>query len=171
MKKPGLLAAFLVFVGLIVVAVWAGIAVAVNDAVWFIPVFGADAAYLELYWEGEQLRFEPGSPDYTLLNEALQEDLPHAVSYPSGAGLSEESLERLRAEGRLLEAHYAEPARVHTRYYFAATTVLYIPLEGHHAALNRVFNRGRGVPLELRSTDAIHAAVETVVRQRGLEPR
>lgn len=63
---------------------------------------------------------------------------------------------------------YAEPVRIHSRYRFGPSIVFYIPLSGLHAAQNRVFNRGRGAPLELESTERIRAAAEAVARQEGL---
>jgi hypothetical protein len=141
---------------------------AVEDALWFLPVFSADASHIDLYWHGEQVRLQPGSAGYALLNEALHADLSHVRAYPEGAGLSEETLEDLRAEGRLVEAHYAEPTRVHSRYRFSPSRVFYIPLSGHHASYDRVFNVGRGAPLELRDIGAIVAAAEAVAQQEGL---
>jgi len=167
MRKPTLISAALVFLALALLAVWAGVAVGVDDALWFLPVFRANAAYIDLYWDGQQLRLEPGSADYERLNQALQTEIPRIRSYPTGAGLSEVTLEQLRSEGRLLEAHYTHPVRVHSRYHFSATRVLYIPLSGHHARFNRVFNIGRGVPLELHSVAGIIAAAEMVAQGAG----
>jgi hypothetical protein len=166
--KPTLLPAVLVAVLVVLLFIWGGTAVAVDDALWFLSRFSADASYIDLYWDGEQVRLQPGSAGYALFNKALHEDLSRVRAYPKGAGLSEETLENLRAEGRLVEAHYAEPVRVHSRYRFSPSQVFYIPLNGHHASYNRVFNAGQGVPLELADIDAIMAAAETVAQQEGL---
>ena len=167
-RKPALLPAVLVIVLVALLAVWGWTAMAVEDALWFLPTFSADASYIDLYWDGEQVRLQPGSAGYALLNEALHEDLSHVRAYPKGAGLSEETLENLRAEGRLVEAHYAEPVRVHSQYRFGPSRVFYIPLSGHHASCDRVFNAGRGAPLELWDIGAIMAAAEAVAQQEGL---
>jgi hypothetical protein len=161
MRKPNPLLAALVFLAVIATILLAGIALTVNDALWFLPVFRADAAYFDLYWNGDQLRIEPGSPGYDLLNEALHEDLPHVVAYPKGAGLSDATLQDLRANGQLLEAYYDAPARIHSWYSFGASHVFYVPLSGHHSDQNRVFNAALGVPLELRSLDAVRQAAES----------
>lgn len=166
--KPALLPALLVLISIVLLIVWSWTAMTVEDALWFLPVFSADASYIDLYWDGEQVRLWPDSAGYVLLNEALHEDLPHVRSYPAGAGLSDAMLERLRTEERLAEVHYAEPVRVHSRYRFIPSQVFYIPLSGHHASYNRVFNAGRGVPLELQDIGAIVAAAEEVARQEGL---
>lgn len=167
-KKPALLPAVLVPVLVVILAVWGWTAMAVEDALWFLPTFSEDASYIDLYWDGEQVHLQPASAGYALLNEALHADLSHVRAYPKGAGLSEETLENLRAEGRLVEAHYAEPVRVHSRYRFSPSRVFYIPLSGHHASSGRVFNVGRGVPLELQDIGAIVAAAEVVAQQEGL---
>ena len=167
-KKPALLPLILTALFVILLIVWSMTAIMVNDALWFLPVFSTDASFIDLYWDGEHVRVEPGSDGYTLLNEALQEDLPHVLAYPNTAGLSDVTLEELQTEGRLVEAHYAEPVRVHSWYAFGPSKVFYIPLSGHHGPRNRVFNGGRGAPLELRSIDSIMLAAEKVTQQEGL---
>jgi len=162
MKKPNPFLAALVLLAVLALIILSGVAVAVNDALWFLPVFRADAAYFDLYWNGVQARIEPGSPGYDLLNDALHENLSHVVAYPKGAGLSEATIEDLRANGQLLEAYYDPPARIHSGYAFGASRVFYIPLSGHHSDQNRVFNAARGTPLELRSLDAVRQAAESV---------
>ena len=167
-RKPTLLPAVLVIVFIVLLVVWGGVAMAVEDALWFLPTFSVDASHIDLYWAGEQVRLQPGSAGYALLNKALHEDLSHVRAYPKGAGLSEETLQNLHAEGRLVEAHYADPVRVHSRYRFGPSRVFYIPLGGHHASSGRVFNVGRGVPLELQDIGAIVAAAEALAQQEGL---
>jgi hypothetical protein len=167
-RRPALLPAVVALVGVVLLIVWGGAAVAVEDAFWFLPVFSSDAARIELYWDGGHVRLLPGSAEYALLNEAVRADLPHVRAYPEKVGLSDGMLERLRVRGRLVEVHYAEPVRIHSRYRFGSSTVFYIPLSGPHAAQNRVFNRGRGAPLELESAERIRAAAEAVARQEGL---
>lgn len=167
-RKPALLPAVLAMVLVVLLAVWGMVTLAVGDALWFLPVFSADASYVDLYWDGEQLRLEPDSSGYVLLNEAFHKDLSRVRAYPKGVGLSDAMLERLRAEGRLIEAHYAEPALVHSWYLFGPSQVFYIPLSGRHAEQSRVFNSGRGAPLEMQDTGTIMAAAETVAQQEGL---
>jgi len=158
----------LVIVFIVLLVVWGGAAMAVEDLLWFLPVFSADASCIDLHWDGEQVRLWPDSAGYALLNEALHEDLSHVRAYPDGVGLSAEMLERLRTKERLVEAHYAEPVRVHSSYRFMPSPVFYIPLSGHHASRDRVFNKGRGAPLELRDIGTIVAAAEAVAQQEGL---
>ena len=108
----------LVLVGAIAFIVWAGAAIATDDALWFLRAFSEDAASFDLYWDGAQLQWEPGSREHALLNEAFQEEVPHIRAFPKGTGLSDAMLNDLRTAGRLLEVHYAEPARVHSQYRF-----------------------------------------------------
>jgi hypothetical protein len=167
-KKPSIFLLLLVFVIFIVVVVWAGTAVGTDDALWFLPVFSVNASSYIIYWDGEQILLEPGTPEYALMNEAFQEELAHIRSYPKGVGLSEPMLDFLQDAGRIVEAQYAEPARVHSRYHFGASPVLYVPLSSHHAWNNRVFNSGRGAPLELDSIDRIMAAAQEIVVETGV---
>lgn len=167
-KKPALLPLILTALVVMLLIIWGMTAIMIDDELWFLPVFSADASSIGLYWDGEQVTLEPGSDGYVLLNKALQEELAHVRSYPSTAGLSDETLASLRAEGRLIEPHYAEPVRVHSWYAFGPSEAFYIPLSGHHAAQNRIFNNARGAPLELQSLDGVKAAAETVAQQEGL---
>jgi hypothetical protein len=167
-RKPTLLRAVLVAILVVLLVVWGMVAMSVNDALWLLPVFSADASYIDLYWYGEYVLLEPGSPGYELLNAALQRDLAHVHANPATTGLSDATLEGLQATGALVEAHYAEPVRVHSWYLFGPSEVFYIPLSGHHASYNRVFNAGRGAPLQLRSIDTIAAAAEAVAQQENL---
>jgi hypothetical protein len=167
-KKPALLPLILTASAVMLLIIWGMTAIMIDDELWFLPVFSADASSIDLYWDGDQVTLEPGTDGYALLNEALQEDLAHVRSYPSTVGLSDETLASLRVEGRLVEPHYAEPVRVHSWYAFGPSAVFYIPVSGHHAARNRVFNSARGAPLEMRSLDGVKAAAETVAQQEGL---
>lgn len=167
-KKPSVFLLLLVFAIFIVVVVWAGTAVGSDDALWFLPVFAENASSYLIYWDGEQMLLETGTPGYAQMNEAFQEELAHVRSYPKGVGLSESMLAHLQAAGRMVEAQYAEPARVHSRYHFGASPVLYVPLSSHHAWNNRVFNLGRGAPLELQSIDRIMAAAQEIVVASGV---
>jgi hypothetical protein len=168
-KKPKLYVLLIWFVVFILLAVWLGTAVGADDFLWFLPVFQARPAYVDLYWDGQYTRLLPGDPGYDLCYEALVAEFPHIQSYPPGVGLSDESLELLRQEGRLLEAYFEEPALIHTRYHFSASRVYYVPLSGHHVRENRVFNGGRGSPLELASLHRILAAAESAAQQRNLQ--
>jgi hypothetical protein len=167
-KKPSLLLLLVVFAVFVVFVVWAGTAVGTDDALWFLPVFSENASSYIVYWDGEQILLEPGSPGYALMNTAFQENLAHIRSYPKGVGLSDPMLNHLQDAGRLVEAQYAEPARVHSRYHFGASPVLYVPLSSHHAWNSRVFNSGRGAPVELDSIDLIMAAAEETVVGAGV---
>ena len=167
-KGPSFLKLLLVLVGSVAFIVWAGASIATDDALWFLRVFHEDAASIDLYWDGAQLQLQPGSPEYSLLNEAFQEEVAHIRAFPRGVGLSDAMLNHLRAAGRLLEVHYAEPARVHSQYRYGPSAVFYVPLSGNHAWSSRVFNSARGTPLELRSTALIMAAAETVVVESGI---
>jgi hypothetical protein len=167
-KKPALLSLILTTLFVILFIVWGMTAIMVDDHLWFLPVFSADASSIDLYWDGEQVSLKPGSEGYELLNQAMQQELVRVRSYPNTTGLSDETLASLRSEGRLVESHYAEPERIHSWYAFGPSEVFFIPLTGYHAEQNRVFNNARGAPLELRNTDALHAAAETVAQQEGL---
>lgn len=167
-KKPSLLLLLLVFAVFVVVVMWAGTAVGTDDALWFLPVFSESASSFTIYWDGEQLLLEPGSPEYAQMNAAFQEELTGIRAWPKGVGLSDPMLSHLQDAGRLVEARYSEPVRVHSRYHFGPSTVFYIPLSSHHAWNNRIFNSGRGAPLQLDSIDQIMAAAQEAVIGAGV---
>ena len=152
----------------ILITVWLGAAIGTDDLFWFLPIFREKAAFVDLYWDGQQDRLLPGDPSYDLLHEALFAELPHVESHPPGVGLSDASLTARRQEGRLLELHYNEPVRIHSRYRFSASAVYWIPLSGHHVQENRVFNGARGSPLELKSMEQIRTVAGAIAQQRGL---
>ena len=167
-KGPSCLLLLVVGLLLIVAVAWGGIMIATDDPLWFLPVFEEDAAFYTIYWDSEQITVEPGSPEYEMLNAAFHEDLAHVESFPSGVGLSDSMYNHLQQAGRLGEAHYNERAMVHSRYHFGASPLLLVPLSTHHAWNSRLFNRGRGAPLELQSTAQIMSAVENIVVESGL---
>jgi hypothetical protein len=166
-RRPSILLLLLVFAVFIAVVVWAGTAISTDDALWFLPVFSENASSYILYWDGGEILVEPGTAGYARMNEAFHEELTGIRAHPNGVGLSDVMLEHLETAGRLVEAQYAEPARIHSRYRFGASPVYYVPLSGYHAWNNRVFNFGRGSPLELDSTDQIMAAAEEIVVGAG----
>jgi hypothetical protein len=169
MKRTSPLLALVVLIAVVVVVAWAVTAILTGDGLWFVPVFSAEARSIELYWDGGHVMLEPGSAGYELLDAAVRQDFAHVKGYPGQVGLSDATLERLYAEGRLLIVRYAQPARIHSWYNFAPSRTYYVPLSGHHAAQSRLFNASRGA-LELRSIAHIMAAAETVARQEGWVP-
>ncbi len=162
MNKGGVLRPLACLAVLIVVAIWAGIGITVGDFLWFLPVFRAEASAIDLYWDGQLVHVQPGTPEYALIQEAAFAELPRVQSHAKGVGLSDETLEELRQQGRLLELHYAQPARIHTTYNFGESSVYYVPLSGHHAERRRVFNASQGAPLQLTSITQILAAAEEI---------
>ncbi len=163
--KPTVLLPIVCVVLLGIAAFWIGIGVTVGDILWFLPVFRAEASVMEVYWDGQQIRLMPGTPEYELLQEAVFAELPRVRSYAKGVGLSDATLEELRQKGRLLVLHYEEPVRVHTAYNFGASKVFYVPLSGFNADNKRVYNAAQGAPLQLASIEQILAAVTQVVQK------
>jgi hypothetical protein len=168
-KGPNLLSLGIGAAVFVLIAVWLGTALGANDLFWFLPGFRAKTAYMDLYWDGHYVRVWPDDPEYDLIQEALFTDLAHVESFPPGVGLSDESLETLRQQGRLLELYFDKPARIRSPYRFSASKVYYIPLSGHHVGENRVFNRIGGNALELVSMEQIVATTEAVAQTRGLQ--
>jgi len=166
-RGPSLLLLAVWFVIFVLIVVWAGVALTVEDALWFVPVFRAEASVIDLYWDGQQVRLLPGMPEYDLLQEAVFAELPRVTSYAHGVGLSDSTIEDLRQQGRLLELHYAEPARVHSWHFFGASEVFYLPLSGFNAEHNRVFNAARTGALQLKTMEQIRATAETIVQEQG----
>jgi hypothetical protein len=59
--------------------------------------------------------------------------------YEGEVGMSDETLETLRASGRLLELHYNDPVAVHTSHLFPKARVFFVPLSGTHPTYRRLF--------------------------------
>jgi hypothetical protein len=169
-KGPSLLSLAIGSIVFVLVAIWLGTALGADDLFWFLPGFRAKTAYVDLYWDGGYVRVSPDDPEYELIQEALFSDLAHVESHPPGVGLSDESLEELRREGRLLELYFDKPTRIRSPYHFGPSPVYYIPLSGHHVRENRVFNKARGGPVELVSMEQIVTTSEAIAQNRGLQP-
>ncbi len=110
-----------------------------EDPLWFVRSFKPEADWMVVYWEGESCMFFPGDSEYEWIMNAFANGVAHWSGYERGVDLSDESMEDLRERARLLELHYNEPVRVHTRHLFPEAHNFWVPLSGTHAERHRVF--------------------------------
>jgi hypothetical protein len=165
-KRPkvfGALSILLVIVGLLY---WWVNAIPNEDPLWFVRSFNKRAAWITVYWDGITHMFFPGDPEYEAIMESFADGVAYWSGYENGVGLSDESLERLRSQEHLLELHYNEPVRVHTRYLFPEARYFWVPLSGTHAAWRRVFSGLLDRPRVgvLNISEERFAALESTVR-------
>ncbi len=149
-----------------ILAVWIGVAAMTSDILWFLPIFRAEATVIDLYWDGQHIRLLPDTPEYDLVQEAVFAEFSRVRNYVTGVALSDATLENLRRNGRLLELHYATPVRIHTWTGFGASPVYYVPLSGFNADAKRVFNAGRGGPIQLLGNEKILSAAQEVAAKQ-----
>jgi hypothetical protein len=110
-----------------------------EDPLWFVGTFKAEADWIVVYWDGMTCMFFPEDPEFEAMMDAFSKGIARQVDYEADIVMSEETLEHLRAQGRLLELHYNDPVRVHTRYPFSPSRTFFVPLSETHAERQRVF--------------------------------
>ncbi len=131
--------AFAVMLVGISVVVWLVTASVNEDLLWFLRSFDEVPTSITIYWDGDERELRPGDEGFQAIVAAFNQGIGHWSAYESGVGISQSSLDRLRAKGRLLELHYDHPVQVHTKHLYPAATTFYVPLSGTHAKWRRVF--------------------------------
>ncbi|MBN1249245.1 MAG: hypothetical protein JXC32_16420 [Anaerolineae bacterium] len=139
-KRPKVLSALAILVVVGGLLFWWVNAIPNEDPLWFWRSFKARADWITVYWNGITHMYFPGDSEYEEIMAAFSKSVAHCSGYESSVGLSDENLERLRSEERLLELHYNESVRVHTRHLFPEAKFFWVPLSGTHAAWRRVFS-------------------------------
>lgn len=139
-KRPSALGALSIVILVGGLLFWWINAIPNEDPLWFLRSFNAEAAWITVYWDGKTHMFFPGDPEYDAIMPAFAAAVAHWSGYEGSVGLSEASLEQYRDEGQLLELHYNEPVKVHTRHLFSEARYYWVPLSGTHARWRRVFS-------------------------------
>lgn len=138
-KRPAILGALVVTILVGLLVIWFRGAATNEDPIWFVRSFNAKADWIAVYWDGMTCTLFPGDSEYDTMMEAFSEAVAHWSGYEGDVSMSVETLEQLRQDGRLLEFHYNEPVRVHTRHPFSRTGCFFVPLSGPHAEWRRIF--------------------------------
>lgn len=139
-KRPSVLSALSVLVVVGGLIFWWVNAIPNEDPLWFLRTFNAKADWVVVYWDGNTHMFFPGDPEYEEIMTGFAQAVAHWSGYEQGVGLSSESLDRYREDLRMVEFHYNEPVRVHTRHMFSEARYFWVPLSGTHANWHRVFS-------------------------------
>jgi hypothetical protein len=139
-KRPNILSALLVLLVVGGLIYWWVNAIPNEDPLWFLKTFSAKADWIVVYWDGNTHMFFPGDAEYDEIMTSFSQAVARWTGYENGVGLSEESLDLYRNKQRMLEFHYNEPVRVHTRHLFSKARYFWIPLSGTHANWRRVFS-------------------------------
>jgi len=138
-KQPSFLGALIVLVVVTGLLVWWVSSLANADPLWFLRVFNAKADWIVIYWDGKTYMIFPNDTAYDDVMSAFADAIANWTGYEGGVGLSDESLDRFRTTGRMLELHYNTPVQVHTRHLYPQARVFFVPLAGTHADWRRVF--------------------------------
>lgn len=139
-KRPSILSALSVLVVVGGLIYWWVNAIPNEDPLWFLRTFDAKADWVVVYWDGSTHMFFPGDPEYEGIMTSFSQAVARWTGYEYGVGLSTESLEQYREGRRMVEFHYNEPVRVHTRFMFPEARYFWVPLSGTHANWRRVFS-------------------------------
>ncbi len=110
-----------------------------EDPLWFLRVFTGRADWIVVYQSGKTTMLFPGDSGYDQIMNTFSSGVAQWTGYEGGVGLSDENLARYRNEWAMLELHFNQPAKVHTRYLYAEARNYFIPLSGTHAEYRRVF--------------------------------
>lgn len=166
-KRLGFLGALLVVILVGGLLVWWSRTVTNEDPLWFLRSFTAEADWIVVYWDGAIHRYFPGDQAYEEIMAAFSDAIAHWRGYESGIRFSQEGLEQVRQQERLLELHYNEPVQVHTHHLFPEVCNFYVPLSGAHSHRQRIFAGLSDEPGDdvLTMSDARFAALLEVVSQ------
>ncbi len=147
-KQPGFLGVLVVLVIVTGLLVWWIGSTANSDRLWFLRVFNARADWISVYWDGETYLLFPEDPAYEEIMSAFADGVAHWTDYEGDALLVDDSLERYRTAGRLLELHYNKSVQVHTRHLFPRARCFFVPLADADANARRVFAGWDDTPRE-----------------------
>jgi hypothetical protein len=145
-KQPGFLGVLAVLVAVTGLLVWWIGSSANNDQLWFLRAFNAQADWITIYWDGDTYMLFPEDTTYGEVMAAFNDAVAHWMDYEADVSISDESLERYRAEGRLLEVHYNTSVQVHTRYLYPRARAFFVPLSETDGEWRRVFAGSREAP-------------------------
>jgi hypothetical protein len=166
-RRPSVLTAVLVLILVGGLLYWWINALTNEDPLWFMRVFDKRADWITVYWEGKTHMFFPGDSQYEDIVNAFSDAVAHWAGYEGDVSLSEEQLDLYREQEHLLEVHYNEPVRVHTRHAFPEVRNFFVPLSGPQAEPRRVFVGLMDTPREgvLMLQAARFKALQDAVRQ------
>ncbi len=174
-KRPRLLSRLLILALVAGLIYWWANAMTNEDPLWFLRSFKAQADWIIVYWDGDVAMCFPGDSEYAAVVETFADAIGHWSGYAGDADLPDEVLEGYRSQGRLLELHYNQPVRVHTRHLYPPASTFFVPLAGTHASRRAVFAgltdtpRVGGLMLSEARFEALHEAVEAVVQRHQLQ--
>jgi hypothetical protein len=163
-RRVNVIPLLVIMVLVLALAAWGVSSMLVEDPLWFASDFQEKASTMILYWDGTETRLEPGTPEYALVQKALEAEFSQIKSWSQDAGMSDATLAELQQKGRLLEVHYDQPVRIHSPYHILASDVFYIPLSGFNFDRHRVYTQTRVAPLELKSLEQIFSAAQQVAQ-------
>jgi len=176
-KRPRLLSRLLILALVAGLIYWWANALTNEDPLWFLRSFKAQADWIIVYWDGDVAMCFPGDSEYDAVMETFADAIGHWSGHEGDADLPEEVLEGYRIQKRLLEVHYNQPVRVHTRHLYPPASTFFVPLAGTHASRRAVFAgltdtpRVGGLVLSEARFEALNEAVEAAVRRHQLQGR
>ncbi len=138
-QGTGAVTGVLVTVAITVGLVWLITSMTNEDPLWFVRSFDAKAETMTIYWDGESYVVPAGAPGYDAVMAAFADGITHPSGFEWEIAFSEESINRYRADFRLLEVRFARPVQVHTRHPFPKAKTYLIPLNSTHANSRRLF--------------------------------
>ena len=127
----------------LLIIIYFGIALNTQDAIWFWPVFDAQAYEIVMNCHGEFSIYRPSTPEHRQLTLLLNEQLSSWKNWDQ-LTMSEETYQYYQTSDDVvvLEYHYSPQVRIHSAYsFYKNVNTLIIPLEGRHSDKNAVFGR------------------------------
>jgi hypothetical protein len=174
--RPQILGVLLTFAGVALLAVWVGGMTTNRDALWFVSSFDARPQLICIYHSGTVTALAPGQAEFDVLVAAMNAEIPQHQGFADSLTPAGTSLDSYVLRGYAVEARYAAPVQVHTRFLFGAAPRLLFALDGSYNYIdNRMLFRGgpQGwLPggLILKSIDRTRAAADAALATTGTDP-
>ncbi len=157
---------FIGVAGFVAVVVYGSIALAAQDALWFVPGFHDAPAQIIIYKAGARTVLRPGQPGFAELSSAVMDSLNQGVARQSGIGLSPGSLQDAYTQFETVEVFFNHPVKLHTPFFSPEATQMLFATSGRHAELSVAFMGDRGVYYSnspaLNTIEPIRAALKNL---------
>jgi len=142
-SSPNLLQMAVISIALMAALVFFIIAVNTGDLLWFSSGYDEVAYRIVVHCYGSDVEVEPGSPEFTALNSAVNESLSGSKRWDE-LTMSDETYQDYQSSpvSMVVELTYSYPVGIHSQYkFYKSLDTLIIPLVGRHSEYNSIFGR------------------------------
>ncbi|MGB0389565.1 MAG: hypothetical protein ACPGWR_32495 [Ardenticatenaceae bacterium] len=138
-NRPSAVRAILVTIFAILVVAYVSIAIGTGDYLWFLQSALEDPERIVINFEGQAVTLKQNDANFQDVSNALKVTMSNTYGFAQNVGLSDETLQDYRAHYWSVEAFYAQPVRLHSRFRFGELRQIILPLSGRHSDQNILF--------------------------------